>query len=179
MECPNCGLINPDNAQRCDCGYDFEVGYIKKSYIYETANEKKREVKTGILNMVGGIAGSVIPIIGLPILSIEIIKGNISLFFFFGSLFLFFIPIFFYFACPISFIFNEDFLIAKFVFNIKLKIRWVNVKDCIEFNFLFYRRALIQTNFIIFIIDELGTNNFDELLAKINYSRLNSSHISD
>lgn len=23
MKCPNCGLINPDNAQRCDCGYDF------------------------------------------------------------------------------------------------------------------------------------------------------------
>ena len=23
MECPKCKLINPDNAQRCDCGYDF------------------------------------------------------------------------------------------------------------------------------------------------------------
>ena len=23
MHCPQCGLINPDIAQRCDCGYDF------------------------------------------------------------------------------------------------------------------------------------------------------------
>ena len=23
MECPNCKLINPETAQRCDCGYDF------------------------------------------------------------------------------------------------------------------------------------------------------------
>ena len=27
MKCPNCGLINPDSAQRCDCGCDF---YPKK-----------------------------------------------------------------------------------------------------------------------------------------------------
>ena len=25
MKCANCGLINPDTATRCDCGYDFEV----------------------------------------------------------------------------------------------------------------------------------------------------------
>ncbi len=24
MKCPECGLINPETAQRCDCGYDFE-----------------------------------------------------------------------------------------------------------------------------------------------------------
>lgn len=23
MNCPKCGLINPDSAERCDCGYDF------------------------------------------------------------------------------------------------------------------------------------------------------------
>ena len=23
MNCPLCGLINPETAQRCDCGYDF------------------------------------------------------------------------------------------------------------------------------------------------------------
>jgi hypothetical protein len=22
-KCPNCGLFNPDSAERCDCGYDF------------------------------------------------------------------------------------------------------------------------------------------------------------
>ena len=24
MKCPNCGSSNPETAQRCDCGYDFE-----------------------------------------------------------------------------------------------------------------------------------------------------------
>jgi len=24
MKCPRCGLLNPPEAQRCDCGYDFE-----------------------------------------------------------------------------------------------------------------------------------------------------------
>jgi hypothetical protein len=24
MKCPQCGLINPDDAQVCDCGYSFE-----------------------------------------------------------------------------------------------------------------------------------------------------------
>jgi hypothetical protein len=23
MNCPVCGLLNPPNASRCDCGYDF------------------------------------------------------------------------------------------------------------------------------------------------------------
>ena len=29
MKCPNCGLINPDPAQRCDCGYDFQSRRIE------------------------------------------------------------------------------------------------------------------------------------------------------
>ena len=33
MKCPNCGLINPDSAQRCDCGYDFASGQVKQSYL--------------------------------------------------------------------------------------------------------------------------------------------------
>lgn len=30
MKCPHCGLINPESAQRCDCGHDFEKGTIQK-----------------------------------------------------------------------------------------------------------------------------------------------------
>ncbi len=33
MDCPKCGLINPESAQRCDCGYDFGTGEIKQSYL--------------------------------------------------------------------------------------------------------------------------------------------------
>jgi hypothetical protein len=25
MKCPRCGLLNPETAKRCDCGYDFEL----------------------------------------------------------------------------------------------------------------------------------------------------------
>jgi hypothetical protein len=41
MKCPNCGLINADNAMRCDCGYDFTTRQIGKSYT-KTAKEKSR-----------------------------------------------------------------------------------------------------------------------------------------
>ena len=28
MKCPNCGLINPESALHCDCGYNFESSRI-------------------------------------------------------------------------------------------------------------------------------------------------------
>ena len=30
MKCPNCGLINPESALSCDCGYDFDLGQMKE-----------------------------------------------------------------------------------------------------------------------------------------------------
>lgn len=33
MKCPKCGLISPDIALRCDCGYYFDTGQIKEPYI--------------------------------------------------------------------------------------------------------------------------------------------------
>ena len=33
MTCPNCGLINPATAQRCDCGFDFDAWLVKESYL--------------------------------------------------------------------------------------------------------------------------------------------------
>ena len=32
VKCPNCGLLNSDQAQRCDCGYDFVQKELKASY---------------------------------------------------------------------------------------------------------------------------------------------------
>ena len=33
MKCPNCGLLNPESAQRCDCGFDFPSKQVKESYL--------------------------------------------------------------------------------------------------------------------------------------------------
>ncbi len=33
MKCPRCGLINPDTALRCDCGYDFPTQSVRESYV--------------------------------------------------------------------------------------------------------------------------------------------------
>jgi hypothetical protein len=33
QDCPNCGLINPQDAQRCDCGYDFASRSMRESYL--------------------------------------------------------------------------------------------------------------------------------------------------
>jgi len=38
-ECPNCRLIRPYTAIRCECGYDFPTGKIKASYL--TKSEQK------------------------------------------------------------------------------------------------------------------------------------------
>ena len=42
QECPNCGLANPDIAQRCDCGYDFNSRTMKDSYLVPRALEGQR-----------------------------------------------------------------------------------------------------------------------------------------
>ena len=47
MNCPNCRLINPETAQRCDCGYDFErktilEPYIKSDLVRMTKSDKLR-----------------------------------------------------------------------------------------------------------------------------------------
>jgi hypothetical protein len=32
-DCPTCGLVNPPDAQRCDCGYDFVARRVLGSYL--------------------------------------------------------------------------------------------------------------------------------------------------
>ena len=32
-DCPKCRLVNPPDAQRCDCGYDFVSQTVKESYL--------------------------------------------------------------------------------------------------------------------------------------------------
>jgi hypothetical protein len=32
-DCPKCGLINPTEAERCDCGYDFVSRKVERPYL--------------------------------------------------------------------------------------------------------------------------------------------------
>jgi len=45
MRCPNCGLFNPESAQRCDCGYDFDKGTMEKPYYIEKPREDSKASK--------------------------------------------------------------------------------------------------------------------------------------
>ena len=39
MDCPQCRLVNPPSAQRCDCGYDFETQKVEPPYFRQLASE--------------------------------------------------------------------------------------------------------------------------------------------
>ncbi|GEM_PF-3417528 len=45
MQCPNCGLTNPETAQRCDCGYDFLSTTIEEPYYKEKIDPSLRGVE--------------------------------------------------------------------------------------------------------------------------------------
>jgi hypothetical protein len=49
-DCPNCKLVNPDSALRCDCGYDFPSGSMESSYL--TARDRRAKAGAGA---VGGV----------------------------------------------------------------------------------------------------------------------------
>jgi hypothetical protein len=36
QECPKCGLVNPPEAARCDCGYDFLERAMRQSYLAQS-----------------------------------------------------------------------------------------------------------------------------------------------
>jgi len=39
-KCPRCGLFSPEEAIRCDCGYDFKTRTIQSSYLVAHVLEK-------------------------------------------------------------------------------------------------------------------------------------------
>jgi tetrahydromethanopterin S-methyltransferase subunit E len=47
-DCPKCKLVNPDIAERCDCGYDFPTGSMQSSYL--TAKDRRRRT-----DAIGGV----------------------------------------------------------------------------------------------------------------------------
>jgi hypothetical protein len=75
VECPRCGLINPESAQRCDCGYDFLSRSVKAAYFRQALPKaiKVYLVLTVGINVVGGVlallGGDLVQVAGVVIWS--------------------------------------------------------------------------------------------------------------
>lgn len=75
MKCPRCGLISPEIAQRCDCGYDFLTRSVKGAYFRQALPKDIRVflILTVGINVVGGglalIGGEPVRIVGVVVWS--------------------------------------------------------------------------------------------------------------
>ena len=70
--CPACSLVNPPNAARCDCGYDFGTGTIESSYLDRTGrldpNALRMKLKQyNMLSFATALPGMVLQIIGIQV----------------------------------------------------------------------------------------------------------------
>ena len=60
MNCPRCGLINPETAQRCDCGYDFVNKSVEKSYLAVSSKTSPSRFAIGAQVVVLVLAGGAV-----------------------------------------------------------------------------------------------------------------------
>jgi len=60
MKCPNCGLINPETAEKCDCGFDFVVAKQSRIPIPEYKKSKK-PIIYGLFYLVLGVSALFFP----------------------------------------------------------------------------------------------------------------------
>jgi hypothetical protein len=58
-DCPKCGLLNPPEAGRCDCGYDFVTREMKRSYVLSGPLPKAAGI---------GVAGAVLMYLAVRVL---------------------------------------------------------------------------------------------------------------
>jgi len=60
MNCPRCGLINPETAQRCDCGYDFIGKSVQESYLTSTPSTSPSKIVIGAQAVALVLAGAAV-----------------------------------------------------------------------------------------------------------------------
>jgi hypothetical protein len=51
-DCPNCKLLNPESAERCDCGYDFLSGSMQRSFLTDKDRWMRKGGTVGALMVV-------------------------------------------------------------------------------------------------------------------------------
>jgi len=59
VDCPNCGLTNPEIASRCDCGYDFATGRVRFTGVRHPEVQHKRgrgRVLCGAASLIVGLS---------------------------------------------------------------------------------------------------------------------------
>ena len=47
MNCPQCGLINPETAQRCNCGYNFISKSVERPHFGSSPNTSLSKIAIG------------------------------------------------------------------------------------------------------------------------------------
>ena len=60
MNCPQCGLINPETAQRCDCGYDFISKSVERPHFGSSPNTAFSKIAIGAQVMALLLAGGAV-----------------------------------------------------------------------------------------------------------------------
>jgi len=85
MKCPNCGLVNPDSALKCDCGYDFNTKTIGgKTPVTDVVFGKQNTNEGGFWSFDKMISGSLIKflyvlgLLAIIISGIVLIKNGID-----------------------------------------------------------------------------------------------------
>jgi hypothetical protein len=85
-KCPRCGLFSPEEAIRCDCGYDFKTRTVQSSYLAAHLLEKHG----GAANILGESArnnirsGTLLLAIGAAVSGIGYLTSG-NLYFFGGA----------------------------------------------------------------------------------------------
>ena len=68
MKCPNCKLLNPPGAERCDCGYDFELHDVRTSYLTDSPHSAPSG-RSGLMTFQGCLLGAAILMAVLALLA--------------------------------------------------------------------------------------------------------------
>jgi len=66
-ECPHCGLFSPDEASRCDCGYDFRAQALTPSCLAASVDQKADAASTATARPSRPIAVLIVMCIGLVV----------------------------------------------------------------------------------------------------------------
>jgi hypothetical protein len=56
VQCPNCQLLNPPEALRCDCGYNFANRTIEQSYAVERQRVTRFFIQWVVFSVIGTLA---------------------------------------------------------------------------------------------------------------------------